>query len=598
VTQVGIDPITVEVIYNRLNAIADEMQNVILRSSYSVIIKEVGDCSSAIFTADGEAIAHAVALPFHLGVMSWSVHSILATFPPDQMQDGDVYILNDPYLGGTHLPDVLITMPVIHEGVPVAVTAVLAHHQDMGGMVAGSMPANATEIFQEGLAIPPLKLRSAGVQNETLLRLIERNVRLPTEVVGDIHGQVGAAAAGRERLLGLFDEYGADVTLEHMRELLRRAESMTRDEIRRLPDGTYSFEDYLDHDGVDTTDRLLPVRATVTIENDSLSVDMAGTHPQTRGSANGPPSTAFAPVVYALRTIIDPATPINGGSERPISLTLPAGSLVNPNRPAPVALRGQLGSRVLKAVFGALVQVVPGRIAADSGEHDGVLGLAGVDPATGKAWGFAFEPVGGMGARPTKDGVDGISTHLSNVLSVPAEAWEHGYPLRITRHALREDSGGAGRWRGGLGLEWRFEVLRGEVTASWRGDRHFTCPWGLFGGGAGASWVLTVHRRSGQIDEIPGRSIFTIFEGERVVLLGGSGGGYGDPLLREPERVLDDVLDGKVSGNRAFIDYGVVLGEDPVAVDVDATERRRDELARKRGPITWTFDRGTALGVE
>jgi N-methylhydantoinase B len=594
----AIDPITLEVIYNRLNAIADEMQSVILRSSNSVIIKEVGDCSAAIFDAEGEAIAHAIALPIHLGVMSSGVRATIAAFPVDQMQDGDVYVLNDPYGGGTHLPDILVTMPVVHEGVPVAITAVLAHHQDVGGMVAGSMPAHATEIFQEGLIIPPLRLHSAGVENETLVAMIERNVRLPTEVMGDVHAQVGAATAGRDRLLELLDDYGAENATEHWRELLDRAEAMTRAEIRRLPEGTYMFEDYLDHDGFDTETRLLPVRATITIEGDELHVDMTGTNPQTRGSANGPPSTAFAPVVYALRTIIDAATPVNGGSERPIEMTVPLGTMVNPIRPGAVALRGQLASRVLKAVFGALVQVVPERIAADSGEHDGVLGLAGVDPATGKSWGFAFEPVGGMGARPTKDGVDGISTHLSNVLSVPAEAWERGYPLRILRHALRPDSAGAGRWCGGLGLEWQFEVLRGAVTASWRGDRHFSCPWGLFGGKAGLPWQLSVHRRSGEVEVIPGRSVFTIEEGERVVLLGGGGGGYGDPLERDAWRVLENVLDEKISAESAAQDHGVVLTGSPPAVDEAATMALREHMRATRGEITWTFDRGPELGLQ
>jgi len=590
----AIDPITLEVVYNRMNAIADEMENVVLRSSYSVIIKEVGDCSTAVFTLGGEAIAHAVSLPLHLGIMRDAMASILEAFPPAEMEDGDVYALNDPYLGGTHLPDLLVIMPVVGARGPVALTAVLAHHQEMGGMVAGSMPANATEIFQEGLIIPPLKLRERGEDNITLFRMIERNVRMPSEVIGDIRGQIGAAAAGRDRIRELLDEYGEEVVLEHVGELLDRAETMTRAEIAALPDGRYSFVDYIDHDGVDLERRLLPVQATVTIDGDRFIVDMEGTHPQTRGSANGPPSTAFSPVVYALRTIIDPAIPTNGGTERAIELILPEGILVNPVRPAPVALRAQTANRVLKAVYGALAQVVPERIPADSGEHDGVLGLAGLDPETGRRWGFAFEPVGGMGARPTKDGVDGVSTHLSNVLSVPAEVWETS-PLRMFRHAIRNDSGGAGRWRGGLGLEWEFELLHGEATVSWRGDRHFSAPWGLFGGKAGASWRLLIERSGGTVEEIPGRSVFRIAAGERVRLLGGGGGGYGDPLEREPQRVLEDVLDEKVSVESAEQDYGVVLADGQV--DDDGTDRLRAELRERRGPIEWMFDRGEAIGV-
>jgi N-methylhydantoinase B len=298
-----------------------------------------------------------------------------------------------------------------------------------------------------------------------------------------------------------------------------------------------------------------------------------------------------------MRTIVDPATPVNGGSERPIRLVVPEGTLVNPRRPAAVALRGQLGSRVLKAVFGALVQVVPERIPADSGEHDGVLGLAGVDPETGRPGGFAFEPVGGMGARPTKDGAEAVSNHLSNVLSVPAEAWED-FPLRATLHGLRPDSGGAGRWRGGLGLAFGYRILRGEVTVSYRGDRHFTSPWGLFGGMPGASWRLFIHRLSGEVEEIPGRSIFTIYAGESVELLGGGGGGYGDPLKREPWRVLEDVLDGKVSPGAAASEYGVVVAGDPSEVVPDATDELRARMREERGPITWTFDRGSGLGCE
>ena len=594
----AIDEITLQVLHNRFEAIAEEMQSVMLRSSYSGIINEVGDASSALFSVAGEAIAHSVAIPLHLGVMGAAVRSILEHFPLAGMQDGDSYILNDPYLGGTHLPDLVVATPVLAEDGPVALAAVLAHHSDVGGLVHGSMAAHATEIFQEGLQIPPCKLRECGTENVTLFAIIERNVREPREVVADIRGQIGATVTGTRLLLDVLGEYGSSAVLEYMEALLDRAEAMTRASLRALPDGTATFEDYIDHDGVDLTDRLLQVKATVTIAGDQLMVDLTGTHAQTRGSANGPPSTAVAPAVYALRTLIDSAVPVNGGTERPITIELPEGSMVNPRRPAPVALRGQLASRVLKAINGALVQIVPGRLTADSGEHDGVLGFSSSRGPGGVPWHLAFEPIGGMGARPTKDGVDAVSMGLSNAINVPAEIWEgEESPVRLARQALRTDSGGAGTWRGGLGIVWRFEILHGTVEASWRGDRTFSRPWGLFGGKAGASWQLLVLRADGSSDEIPGRGVFHLYEGDLLEVRGGGSGGYGDPLERSTERVHNDLRDGKISVEAARHEYGVIITADGLAIDGERTGDLRKRLRLERGPITWTIDRGNGERV-
>jgi len=582
-----------EVVRNRLDVIADEMEGVLLRSSHSIVIKEGGDATCAIFDAAGEALAHAVAIPLHLGVMRPAMAEVLAEYRTTA-RDGDVYVLNDPSGGGTHLPDVIVSAPVFHEDRLIALTSALSHHQDVGGMVFSSMPAHATELFQEGLVIPPLRLYDAGVRNDDVLRLIMRNVRLPQSFRGDLDGQVAAVLTGRKRLLELIDDVGFDVFGAATAELLDRSERMTRAAIAEIPPGTYRFHDYLDHDGIELG-RKIRIEAAITVGDGDFTVDFTGTDAQSRGPVNGPPSTAFSAVAYVLRALSDAATPINGGSERPIRLVLPPGTVVNPTPPAPVSLRAHLGRRVVDVLLGALVEALPDRVPACSASINGAFSYAGVDPATGHTYAITDTNVAaGMGALRDQDGTDALEMHTTNLLSIPTEALELAAPVLVHRHALRPDSGGPGRWRGGLGTERTLELRRGAAVSCFRHERHETAPWGLYGGGVGARWEAVVARAGGEEEEVvPGKTIFELHAGDELTVRTGGGGGFGDPLERAPEAVLADWLDGKVTLAHAEEAYGVAIDADAREVDEARTQALRVRLAAA-APARATVDRGAA----
>jgi N-methylhydantoinase B len=589
-----IDPITLEVIRNRLDVIADEMEITLQRSSHSSSAKEAKDLSAALFDVRGQQIAQATAIPIHLGMIIPAVRRFVALFPPDTMQEGDVYVLNDPFDGGTHLPDLVMTVPVVADGETVALSTTITHHQEFGGRSPGSAPMDATEIFQEGLRIPPLKLYDRGEPNETLLAMIARNVRIPETVLGDVRGQLAACNVGRRGLLALIDVYGKATVLQAMDELLGRAERLTRDAIERIPDGRYHFVDYLDNDGIDLG-RRIRIEVTVTVDGADFLVDLTGTDGQVSGPLNCVPASSLAALYYVIKVATDPDIPNNAGCYRPIRAILPPGSIVNAFPPAAVNARSLVVRRIVDALLGALAQALPGRLPAASSGHPLVLAMGGTDPETGRLYVTSELGTGGMGGRPGKDGVEAIQTDTSNAQNIPIEALELEFPLRVGCYRLRPDSGGAGAFRGGLGLEKHLEVLRGELWVSHRGERHFTAPWGLFGGGAGATSRSLLRRAEGEATPVPSKLDFTLRPGDRLELWTTGGGGYGDPLERDAERVLDDVRDGKVTSAAAARSYGVVVGEGDV--DFDATDALRARLRAERGVVTWTYDRGE-LGRE
>lgn len=591
--QRAIDPITLEVIKNRLGNFADEAQIALLRSAYSTTVKEASDASCAIFDGRGETLAqaHLAGGAVHLGALAVMVKRLLEYFPVETLREGDILCTNDPYSGAHHLPDLIVVAPVMVNGKTIALTATMAHHQDVGDKVPGSTPSDSTDIFQEGLRIPPAKLYDGGVPNQTLFDIIEANVRTPEVVTGDIRAQLAACLTAKRRLLELIEEYGVDTVLDYTRELLDRAEAATRAKIAEIPNGTYEFEDYLDNDGIDL-DRRMPVRVSVEVRDMELVVDFTGTSPQVRGPINSVPSVAIAATYYVVRVITDPNIPNNGGCYRPVQVKLPEDSLVNPRFPAPVAFRAITLRRIVDTLIGAMAQAVPDKVHAASNGHPLNMALGGKHPSTGKPWVTAELGTGGMGARPTKDGIDSIQTDTSNSANIPTEAVEMAYPLRITKFALRRDSGGAGKFRGGLGFEKEYQVLSGPVSVTHRGERHYVPPWGLFGGMSAACSRSVIQRQDGTEQVIPAKLTFTLEEGDRLLLWTSGGGGYGDPLTRPARAVLDDVLDGKVSVEVARRDYGVVISSETGEMDENETEALRTQMAGDRGPITWTYDRG------
>jgi N-methylhydantoinase B len=589
-----LDPITLEVVRNKLEDIADEMEMTLLKSSHSTVVKEALDASAAIFDAEGNQVAQAIASPIHLGMILPAVEEFVKRFPPKEMKEGDVFVLNDPFAGGTHLPDLVVTVPIVFEGETIALAVAVTHHQEMGGRSAGSTPMDAGEIFQEGLRIPPLKIYDAGEPNETFFAFLEANVRIPSIVRGDLDGQFASCAAGVRGVRQLAERYGAEPLGELMAALLDRAEVMTREAIVKIPDGTYNFVDYLDNDGFEL-DKRIRIEATITVDDSDVLVDLTGSDPQVRGPINCVPASTLAAIYYVVKVATGPEIPNNAGCYRPIKTILPEGSIVNAKSPAAVNGRAVVVRRIVDTMIGALAPAMPDVIPAASNGHPLVCSFGGQDPATGRAFVTAEVGTGGMGARPTKDGIETVQTDTSNAQNVPVEALELEHPIRVNYYRLREDSGGVGRFRGGLGFEKSFEALRAPVNVSHRGERSLTAPWGLFGGGAGAMSKSVLIRADGSEEHFPSKAELRMQPGDRLEVWTTGGGGHGDPLERDPALVLADFLDGKVSTEATSSEYGVVIADGKV--DEERTLKRRAELAADRGPIAWTYDRGP-LGRE
>lgn len=421
-------------------------------------------------------------------------------------------------------------------------------------MAAGSVPTNATEIFQEGLRIPPLKLREAGVFNETLLRLLRQNVRIPDTVIGDLNAQIAACTIGVRRLAELAERHGDNRLSAIADTLLHRSELMTRQALRAIPAGTYRFVDFLDNDGIEL-DKPIRIEVAATLSDGAIEFDFAGTSPQVRGPFNCVPSGSLAAACYAVRALTDPTIPTNGGCFRPITLRLPKGSLVNPEEPAAVNARTSTIKRIAGCMVGALAPILPDKIPAPSAGELLVLAFGGRG-RDGARYVVGELIAGGSGAGAGSDGVDAIETDATNCMNLPAEAMEMEAPIRVHRVALRRDSGGPGEYRGGLGVVREYEILADEVSLSHRGERHFSAASGLAGGGSGARARSVIRRAGGDEETIPSKQVTTLYKGDRLVVETAGGGGYGAPRRRPAERVAADLRDGKVSSQAAQEIYG------------------------------------------
>ena len=551
-----LDMITVEVVRHKLEGIANEMESTLLRSSFSPIVKEGLDASASLFTMKGEALAQACAVPIHLATLIPVVETFLREFPVETMQEGDVYIMNDPYLGGTHLPDIGLVAPIFHRGRVIALSATMTHHQDVGGMTPGSIPTNATEIFQEGIRIPPLKLREAGVMNDTLVKMLRLNVRIPNTFMGDLNAQIAGCQIGARRIAELADAMGPEVLTAIFEELLNRSEAMTRAALRAMPKGVYRYADWLDNDGIEL-ERRVRIEVAVTVGDGSIHIDLTGTSKQLKGPFNCVPSGSRAAAYFAVRALTDPTIPTNGGCFRPVTLHLPVGSLVNPVEPAPVGSRTATIKRVTGCILGAFKDALPDRVPADSGGELLVLAFGG-RLASGASFVTGELIAGGAGAGRASDGVDVVETDATNCMNLPAEAMEMEAPIRVHRLSLCRDSGGAGRQRGGLGILKDIETLVDGVTLTHRGERHYYPAGGSHDGLAGAKAHSVLHRNDGTDEVIPSKLVTTMNRGDRLVVSTAGGGGYGDPHERDRAAVRDDVRNGKVSADAARTLYGLV----------------------------------------
>jgi N-methylhydantoinase B len=550
----SIDPVTLEVLRNKFDGIANEMEMTLLRSSFSPIVKESMDASASLFTPEGLTLAQALAIPLHLGTLVPAVANVLATFPLSTMRQGDIYILNDPYSGGTHLPDLALVMPVFFQGRVIALSCNMTHHQDVGGMVSGSVPTDATEIFQEGIRIPPLKLCDVGGMNDTLVKMLRLNVRLPDVFMGDLNAQIASCRIGARRLVSLAEQYGDNYLSSVCNELLDRSEMLTRQAIRKLPQGTFRYVDFLDNDGVEL-DRRVRIEVAATVEGDNITFDFAGTSPQTKGPINCVPSGTLAAAFYAVRALTDPTIPTNAGCFRPIKLKLPKGSLVDPIAPAPVNTRTSTIKMAAACMIGAFREAIPEKLPASDAVDMHAIVFGG-QQTDGRRY-VVSECIGsGSGASIARDGVDVVDTDVTNCMNLPVEAIEMECPIRINRTELCADSGGPGRKRGGLGVLREYEILDGTVRLTHRGERFFSQAPGLAGGEPGAFARSRIIRKDGSEEIIPSKRVCDLSKGDRLIVETAGGGGYGPKNERSQADVALDLSNHKITAPSAKAVYG------------------------------------------
>ena len=531
-----IDPVTLEVLRNQFESVADEMGQVLIRGAYSPNITERQDCSTAIFDADGRMVAQAEHIPVHLGAMPEAVDAVLDHDP----KPGDVFILNDPFAGGTHLPDVTLVAPIAPREEILGYAVSRAHHADVGGMTPGSMPAGAEEIYQEGLRLPPTRLVDAGERNEELFSLILANVRNPEERRADFRAQLAATDRAEERLSDLIDDHGYDRVVDGFDAVIDYSRERIRDSIGDLPDGTYRASDVLEGDGV--TDDDIEIQAAVTVDGTTITVDFAGTDDQLDGNLNAPLSVATSAVYFVIRCITDPEIPPNHGCYKPVSVDVPDGCLLNPESPAAVVGGNvETSQRVTDVLFRALAEAAPDRVPAQGQGtmNNLIIGGRGGD--------FAYYETigGGFGGRARADGMDGVQVGMTNTLNTPIEALEAEYPLRVERYALRPGSGGNGTHRGGLGLERRLRVQQ-SATVSLLTERRRHAPQGIGGGEPGATGENLVQLPGENKSTVAAKTTADVPAGTVVTVRTPGGGGHGDPAERDPEARRQDRTNGMV----------------------------------------------------
>ncbi len=572
-----LDPITLELVRNGLESIVDEMALTLVRTAYSANLKSAMDLSSAFCDAEGHLVAQGLTLPVHLGTIPDAMEAVLARYG-QTIRPGDVYILNDPYEGGTHLPDLIVVKPIFLGQEHFGFVVTIAHHTDIGGRVAGGNACDSTEVYQEGLRVPPLRLHDRGEPNEGFLRMLEKNVRIPVKVLGDLRAQLAACHIGEQGLLELVGRYGRDTIAAAFAELLDYSERLARLEIASWPDGRYEFEDWLDDDGIDPDP--IPIRVAVTVAGDQLDVDFAGTAPQVKGAINSVLSFTRSATYACVRCLLPQNIPNNEGYFRAIRVRAPAGTIVNPVLPAAVAARGLTGFRIATAVFGALAKLAPDRAPACEVGGDTGITMGGYD-AERRAFVFLEFLFCGWGGRPFADGIDGCSSAVVNFSNYPAEIIENEYPLRIEEYGFLPDSAGPGKYRGGLALVRQYRFLERSATLQIRSDRTKFPAYGLSGGQPGRR-CRTILNPGPDQRVLPAKTLLEIQRDDvfRHELAGA--GGWGDPLEREPRLVLADVRNEKVSVEQARDAYGVALTTDGSAVDEAATARLRAELRRRR----------------
>ncbi len=518
------DPITLEVLRNALEATAQEMGGTLKLTSFSPNIKERMDASCAIFDAKAQLIAQAEHVPVHLGSMLKAVGPTLAAV--GRLDRGDVVIVNDPFVGGAHLPDITLIAPAHVGDTLIGYVATRAHHSDVGGMEPGSMPGKSSEIYQEGIIIPPVRLYARGELQSDMMRLILANVRTATERRGDLNAQLAAIRIGERRLSELAERYGLRTLTEGFDAILDYAERRMRNRIAELPPGTYHAQDCLDDDG--SSDEPVVVKVRVDVTRDKLTLDFAGSSPQRRGNINAVAPMTHSASFFAVKILTDATIPANAGILRPVEIKIPAGSFLDAQLPAAVcAGNTETTQRVADTVLKAFAQFAPNRIPAASQGTMNLIGVGGIDPRNGRSYTYIETIAGGQGGRPGGDGMDGVQCNMTNTMNTPVEALEISYPLRVERYELREGSGGAGRHRGGHGVVRALTVVDHDARVSLQSDRRRFPPYGLCGGNNGTTGRNWMRDKDGKVRELPGKISLTLHAGETIAVETPGGGGWG-----------------------------------------------------------------------
>jgi N-methylhydantoinase B len=522
------DPITLQLYRHRFAGVVEEMGVTLRRTAYSPNIKERLDFSCALFDGQGNLVAQAAHIPAHLGAMPASVRTVLTRFPT--WEAGDIVIVNDPFEGGNHLPDITMIAPVfVENGILAFFVASRAHHADVGGMTPGSLPLS-TEIFQEGIIIPPLKLYRGGVLNEDALNLILRNVRTPDERRGDLAAQRAAAAIGARRLRELAATHGREEVLAYCTHLQTYSERIARATIAGWPDGVYTFEDMIELIEGDRL-TLTPIRVTATIAGDEITFDFSGTAPVVHGSLNAVIAITQSACYYVMRCLIDADIPMNEGCFAPVHVVAPENSLVNAASPAAVAAGNvETSQRITDVVLGALAQALPDRVPAASQGTMNNLTIGGLGD-DGRPFAYYETIGGGMGASPAGDGLSGVQVHMTNTLNTPVEALEIAYPFRVRRYGLRAGSGGGGAQRGGDGVVREYEMLT-SVTVTMISERRAVAPWGIAGGEAGQPGRNILIHSNGTEEMLPSKFTRRLHTGDRLRVETPGGGGWGEVKMR------------------------------------------------------------------
>jgi N-methylhydantoinase B len=511
--------ITAEIIGNHLKTIAELMGSVLIKSSFSANIKERRDCSTAIFDGRGRPVVQAEHIPLHLGSMMGTVKEICARFSGNIFR-GDVFISNDPYYGGTHLPDINIVTPFFRNKRLVNFTANIAHHSDIGSAHPGGIAGNAQSIYEEGLRIPPIKLVKKGNIDSALLNMIIKNCRIPGERKLDLEAQIATNNIGIRYLEESYNKYGDEAILASMDELINYSERRLRSKIKKIPDGTYCFEDKLDDDGV--SQEPIPIKTCIEIINDRLKIDFSGSGPQTRGAVNVVYSALLATIYYVIKAFLDPELPANAGIESVLEIIIPDKSILNPAEPAAVGARTDTCQRIAGTLIGAFNKAIPDKAVAGSNDASTAVVFS-------KENKFVYVEAigGGSGASGTSNGLNGVQVHITNTSNLPIEVLESEFPLRIEKYEFVPGSGGEGRFRGGMGLERKIRVLENDIIFSSHGDRHKIPPWGWDGGENGKCGKFILNNST----TLPSKnSGLLLNKGDLITIITPGGGGFGKPI--------------------------------------------------------------------